>query len=109
MTRFSNKCLFLDRDGIINKDVGYAYRPDQIDFIPDIFKLCRRFQQSGYKIIVVTNQSGIARSYYTEMDLYRLNQWMKKRFQEQGIIIDAIYHCPHHPKITGPCVCRKPQ
>lgn len=101
--------LFLDRDGIINRDVGYAYRPDQIEFLPGIFELCRHYQQQGYRLIITTNQSGIARGLYSEADFTRLNQWMKEQFRQQGVTLTGIFHCPHLPEITGPCPCRKPE
>lgn len=103
------KALFLDRDGVINKDIGYAYLPEQIEFMPGIFELCRRAQDLNYRIIIVTNQSGIARGYYSEADFQALNQWMQARFAEQSINIHAIYHCPHHPDFSGDCQCRKPK
>lgn len=103
------RCLFLDRDGIINKDIGYAYKPSDIEFMPGIFQLCETFNQRGYIIIIVTNQSGIARGYYSEDDFQALNRWIEKEFLQRGIHISATYHCPHHPEISGPCDCRKPQ
>lgn len=103
-----NKCLFLDRDGVINKDHGYAYRPEDIEFIPGIFSLCQQAQQRGYNIIIATNQSGIARGYYSEANFQALNDWMKQQFSQRFVRIQHIYHCPHHPNITGPCACRKP-
>lgn len=103
------KALFLDRDGVINKDIGYAYQPEQFEFMPGIFDLCRRAIQLSYKIIIVTNQSGIARGYYSTDDFHALSQWMRERFTEQGIEITAIYHCPHHPNFSGDCQCRKPK
>lgn len=104
-----NKALFLDRDGVINKDIGYAYKAKDIVFIDNIFALCQHYQAQGYLIIVVTNQSGIARGYYSEADFSKLCQWMQKQFKQHQIDISAFYHCPHHPKITGPCECRKPE
>ncbi len=105
----SRPCLFLDRDGIINNDVGYAFKPEQIHFMPGIFTLCRYFQQRGYLIVIVTNQSGIARGYYSEEDFKTLSDWMIQEFKKRQIQIDLIKHCPHHPKITGECDCRKPK
>jgi D-glycero-D-manno-heptose 1,7-bisphosphate phosphatase len=102
------KCLFLDRDGIINKDIGYAYKPADIEFMPGIFELCRDFQQRGFLIIIVTNQSGIARQLYSEEDFRQLNQWFIDQFSIQHITVTDIFHCPHHPKFTGICDCRKP-
>ena len=103
------KCLFLDRDGVINRDIGYAYKPEDIEFMPGIFKLCKHFQQRGYDIIIVTNQSGIARGYYSEEDFQALNDWMINEFKQRLVNIQDIFHCPHHPKITGDCPCRKPK
>ncbi len=102
-------CLFLDRDGIINKDVGYAYRPEQMQFMPSIFSVCRYFQRRGYLIVIVTNQSGIARNYYGEDDFSALNIWLKHEFLRRGIVLNSIKHCPHHPTISGDCDCRKPR
>lgn len=104
-----NKALFLDRDGVINIDIGYAYQPESITFMADIFTLCQQAIKAGYLIIIVTNQSGIARGYYSEQDFHALSQWMTTVFAEHDIAIKAIYHCPHHPAITGECTCRKPQ
>lgn len=103
-----DKCLFLDRDGIVNHDVGYAGRPADFHFMPGIFALCRQAQQLGYRLVIVTNQSGIARGYYSEQDFAALCDWVAGRFAEHGITLDATYHCPHHPDISGPCDCRKP-
>lgn len=102
------KALFLDRDGVINKDIGYAYKPEDIVFVEGIFELCQYYQAQDYLIIVVTNQSGIARGYYSETDFDNLCQWMQQQFKQHDISIHAFYHCPHHPKITGDCDCRKP-
>ncbi|MEP4891806.1 MAG: D-glycero-beta-D-manno-heptose 1,7-bisphosphate 7-phosphatase [Aliiglaciecola sp.] len=109
----TSKALFLDRDGVINVDHGYASRPQQIDFIEDIFPLCNWFQQQGYLIIVVTNQSGIGRGYYTEEDFLHLSQWMQAEFAQRGIKIAEFFFCPHHPekakgKYLKDCSCRKP-
>lgn len=104
-----NKALFLDRDGVINVDHGYTFESENFDFMPGIFDLCRRFQEAGYLIIVVTNQSGIARKYYTTEQFLSLTEWMKQRFKEQGVNITDVYFCPHHPDYSdAPCDCRKP-
>ncbi|GHD48870.1 D-alpha,beta-D-heptose 1,7-bisphosphate phosphatase [Marinobacter persicus] len=109
----SNKAVFLDRDGVINVDHGYVYRKEDFEFVDGIFEVCRHFQKQGYLLIVVTNQSGIARGMYTEADFQRLTEWMLERFREEGIEIAAVYHCPHHPKFgpeeTRDCDCRKPK
>lgn len=100
--------LFLDRDGVVNVDHDYVHRIDEFDFIDGIFDVCRRYQDQGYLIFVVTNQSGIARKRYSEEDFAILSDWMVGEFERQGVTISQVYHCPHHPDITGPCACRKP-
>ena len=103
-----NKAAFLDRDGVINIDHGYLYRPEDFEFTNGIFEACQHLQRKGYLLVVVTNQSGIARGLYSEADFRELTRWMLQRFQEQGVEIAAVYHCPHHPEYTGACTCRKP-
>jgi len=105
----TSKALFLDRDGVINIDRGYLYKSEDVVFVPGIFELCRYYQQQGYLIMVVTNQSGIARGYYSEEDFAILSTWMQEQFRNEGVEITAIYHCPHHPDFTGECECRKPR
>ena len=92
-----NKALFLDRDGVINEDAGYVCLPEDFRFIGGIFELCRTAQGLGYLIIVITNQAGIARGYYSEDDFHSLNEWMLMEFRKQGVGITAVYHCPYHP------------
>ena len=103
------KALFLDRDGVINVELHYLYKIEDFRFIDGIFELCKYYQNIGYLIIVVTNQSGIARSYYSESDFEKLTTWMVKEFVKNGITITKVYHCPHHPEISGECSCRKPE
>ncbi|RUM63821.1 MAG: D,D-heptose 1,7-bisphosphate phosphatase, partial [Sulfurimonas sp.] len=90
----TSKALFLDRDGVINIDRGYLYKSEDVVFVPGIFELCRYYQQQGYLIMVVTNQSGIARGYYSEEDFAILSTWMQEQFRNEGVEITAIYHCP---------------
>lgn len=92
-----NKALFLDRDGVINIDHGYVHRKEDVVFIEGIFSLTRAAKEKGYLVIVVTNQAGIGRGYYTENDFHTLMQWMQFEFQSRGARIDAVYHCPFHP------------
>lgn len=92
-----NKALFLDRDGVINVEKNYVYRIDDFEFIPSIFELARAAQQAGYLLIVITNQAGIARGYYSEDDFHRLTEWMLNQFACQGVTIDKVYYCPYHP------------
>ena len=94
----SSKALFLDRDGVINHEVGYLYRPDQVTFVDGIFALVRTAQHHGYKVVVVTNQSGIARGMYTVDDFNKLMQWMRAEFVREGASLDAVYFCPYHPE-----------
>ena len=103
-----NKALFLDRDGLINVEKDYLYKIEDFEFIDGIFDLCKHYQNLGYIIIVVTNQSGIARGYYSESDFYILTSWMIKEFKKKSVEIKKVYFCPHHPDITGSCACRKP-
>ena len=102
------KALFLDRDGVINVEKDYVYKIEDFEFIDGIFELARYYKSLDYSIFVVTNQSGIARQYYTEKDFNSLTMWMNKEFLKQGIEIDDVYFCPHHPTINGECNCRKP-
>jgi len=101
--------LFLDRDGVINIEKNYLHKKEDFEFIEGIFELCQYYMDKGYMIIVVTNQSGIARGYYTEADFESLTQWMLEAFKEKGVKIQKVYHCPHHPNISGECECRKPK
>jgi D-glycero-D-manno-heptose 1,7-bisphosphate phosphatase len=104
-----NKALFLDRDGVINKEKNYLYKIEDFEFLDGVFDTCRYFQEKGYIIIIITNQAGIARKKYTEKDYQLLTTWMINEFQKENIKISKIYHCPHHPDFTGECECRKPK
>jgi len=101
------KTIFLDRDGVINKEVNYLHKVDDFEFIGGIFDACLHFQSLSYKIIIITNQSGISRGYYTESDYQKLTQWMLKQFKYKNINILDIIHCPHGPDSN--CDCRKPE
>ena len=102
------KALFLDRDGTINIEKNYVYKIEDFEFQPGIFELISGYQKKGFLVFIVTNQSGIARGLYTEKNYQSLTRWMISRFKQEGIIIAKVYHCPHHPEITGECYCRKP-
>jgi len=101
------KTIFLDRDGVINKEVNYLNKIDDFEFIDGIFDVCLYFQNLGYEIIIVTNQSGIYRGYYSEDDYQKVTQWMLTQFANENINILDIFHCPHGPDST--CNCRKPK
>jgi D-glycero-D-manno-heptose 1,7-bisphosphate phosphatase len=106
--------LFLDRDGVINVDVGYAHKPEQIQFMPGVFDLVRSANSLSMPVVVVTNQSGIGRGFYTDRDFHALMDWMRMEFSKRGACLDHIEHCPHLPEpIIGKeevcCDCRKPK
>ncbi len=100
------KAIFLDRDGVINDNkAGYLFRWEDMVFMPHLIPAFKAFIKAGYKLIIITNQSGIARGYYTERQMHTLHQKMKAHFKKEGVIISAIYHCPHGP--NDGCACRK--
>jgi D-glycero-D-manno-heptose 1,7-bisphosphate phosphatase len=108
-----SKALFLDRDGVINIDHGYVHKTEHFEFLPGIFELVRVAKTKGYKVIVVTNQAGIGRGYYTEQQFQALTNWMCDQFALNGGRIDAVYFCPFHPEhgvgdYKRESDCRKP-
>ena len=109
-----NKAAFLDRDGTINIDKNYLYKIEDFEFIPGAIETMRKLKELGYLLVIITNQSGIARGYYTEEDFYTLTEWMKEVLLNKGISIDGVYYCPHLPdaemkKYKVECNCRKPK
>lgn len=107
------KVIFLDRDGTINVEVDYLHKVEDFKFEEKADEAIKIFNDLGYKVIVVTNQSGIARGYYTEEDLHKLHKFMDEELEKIGAKVSAYYHCPHHPKGTleqyaKDCTCRKP-
>ena len=108
-----NKAVFLDRDGTINADKEYLWRIEDFEFLPGAVEALRLLKQAGFLLIVISNQSGVARGYYTESDIIRLHTWMERALASQGVKLDGIYYCPHHPDGTVEqyrknCDCRKP-
>jgi D-glycero-D-manno-heptose 1,7-bisphosphate phosphatase len=107
-----NRALFLDRDGVINEEIGYLVHAKDVRFMPGLFSLCRTAQTLGYKLVVVTNQAGIARGYYTEEQYEAVMQWMREKLAREGITLDAVYFCPDHPDFPHSRKCdpswRKP-
>jgi D-glycero-D-manno-heptose 1,7-bisphosphate phosphatase len=104
---------FLDRDGVLNVDHGYAHRPEQLDWIPGAPEAVRLLNEAGYSVIVITNQSGVARGYFDEAALKAFHAHMQDALKAYGAHIDAFYYCPHHPhgtvaRYTMKCECRKP-
>jgi D-glycero-D-manno-heptose 1,7-bisphosphate phosphatase len=92
------RALFLDRDGVVNEEIGYLFRAEEVRFVPGIVSLCQTARRLGYLIFVVTNQAGIARGYYSEDDFQRLMEWMSAELAREGVCFDAVYHCPFHPE-----------
>lgn len=92
-----NKALILDRDGVINKEINYLYKIEDVEFIDGIFETCKYFMDRDHLIIVVTNQAGIARGYYSEEDFLKLSDWMVTEFKKHQVEISKIFYCPFHP------------
>ncbi|QHW35058.1 HAD family hydrolase [Paenibacillus rhizovicinus] len=90
--------MFLDRDGVINVEKNYVYRIEDFEFMDGILDVLGYFQEQGYLLIVITNQAGIGRGYYTEDDFNRLNDWMIQQLADKGIHITQVYYCPYHPE-----------
>jgi D-glycero-D-manno-heptose 1,7-bisphosphate phosphatase len=101
------KTIFLDRDGVINKEVGYLHRIEDFIFIDGVFEACLFFQKLDYQIIIISNQSGIAREYFTLFDYEKLTKWMLNQFSKKNISILDVFFCPHGP--NSKCSCRKPK
>ncbi len=91
-----NKALLLDRDGVINKEITYLHRIEDFEFIYGVFEACRVLGELEYLIIIITNQAGIGRGYYTEDDFRTLNDWMVGQFKDHGTKISEVYCCPFH-------------
>jgi D-glycero-D-manno-heptose 1,7-bisphosphate phosphatase len=94
----TSKALFLDRDGVINHELGYLHRIADVRWVDGIFSLARTAVERGYQLVVVTNQAGIARGLYTEADFFTLMDWMRSQFAAHGAPLAAVYHCPYHPE-----------
>jgi D-glycero-D-manno-heptose 1,7-bisphosphate phosphatase len=108
------RALFLDRDGVINVDHGYVHEAEKCDFVDGIFELVRLANAAGMAAVVVTNQAGIGRGYFSEATFAAFSEWMRDAFKQQGARLDRVYHCPHHPdagvgSYRQACACRKPQ
>lgn len=108
-----NKAIFLDRDGTINEEVNYLHRPEDFRFLPGVPQALKMLTDSGFKLIVVTNQAGVARGYYTEEDVKSLHNYVNRLLEPYGTGIHSFYYCPHHPEhglgqYKRDCRCRKP-
>ena len=107
------RAAFLDRDGVINKDKAYVHKWDDFEFVPGAIEGLLKLQNAGYALVIVTNQSGLARGYFTEDQYQALNDKLHEYLANHGVTIDGIFHCPHHPEgklqsLTKICECRKP-
>lgn len=108
------RALLLDKDGVISVDHGYVCTPERTEFIDGIFDLCRSATTRGYLNVMITNQAGIARGYYSEADFHAYVDWLRGEFERHGARLDAVYYCPHHPvhgrgDYLRDCECRKPK
>lgn len=103
----ANRAVFIDRDGTINHDCPYCKDPDQLIIYDDAVEIMRDYQEKGFLVIIVTNQSGVNRGYFTETELENFNLALRKELEKRGVRIDALYYCPHRPDEN--CSCRKPR
>lgn len=108
LSKTTTKFIILDRDGTIIKDKGHIYKVKDLEFLPGAISGLKKIQEMGYKLIIITNQAGIARGFYTQKDTENFNKKLISRLAKRGVRIEKIYYCPHHLDFTGPCQCRKP-
>jgi D-glycero-D-manno-heptose 1,7-bisphosphate phosphatase len=99
---------FIDRDGTVVVERHYLADPAKVELVPGAVDALRRLQQAGYRLVLVTNQSGIARGLYAEADFRAVQARLTALLAEEGVRFDSVQFCPHHPDFTGPCDCRKP-
>lgn len=98
----------MDRDGVVNVEVDYLHRPEDVILEDGVGEAIRLLRQKGFKIIVVTNQAGVARGMYGEADIKIVHAKIEELLAQAGAKVDAFYYCPHHPDFSGECDCRKP-
>ena len=107
------KTVFLDRDGTINEEVSYLHKVEDFRFLPGVVEGMKRLYDSGFTLVVLTNQAGIGRGYYTEKDAENVHRFMREALAKEGVTLSGIYYCPHHPEAIPPykvdCPCRKPK
>jgi D-glycero-D-manno-heptose 1,7-bisphosphate phosphatase len=104
-----NKAIFLDRDGVLNREMGDYVRRLEDFHILDNFDALKTLQDKGYLLIVATNQGGLAKGWYTEDELAKMHGKLKSVYKEHGVEFTDMFYCPHHPDFTGDCDCRKPK
>lgn len=102
-----NKAVFLDRDGVINKEIQFVAKPEDFHMLPNAVEALRLLMKTEYKIIIITNQSGMGYGYYSESDYAKVTKKMLGIFEENNVAVDAIYYCPH--RYEENCDCRKPK
>lgn len=108
------RVIFLDRDGTLNEEVHYLHRPEDLVLLPGVPEALRSLKEAGYRLVVVTNQAGVARGYYPESDVKKLHDYMNEQLRPLGAEIDRFFYCPHHPEhgigaYKTVCRCRKPE
>ncbi|MBK0380962.1 D-glycero-alpha-D-manno-heptose-1,7-bisphosphate 7-phosphatase [Mucilaginibacter segetis] len=104
-----NKAVFLDRDGVLNQEMGDYVRRLEDFHVLDNFETLKTLQDRGYMLLVATNQGGLAKGWYDEAELSKMHQHLKKVYAEKGVQLTDFFYCPHHPDFTGECDCRKPK
>ena len=103
-----NKAFFLDRDGVLNLDhLPYQHRMEDFEILPDVVPALQKLRDAGFKLIIISNQGGIAKGIYKHSDTHELHDYFSAEMKKHGITLDAYYYCPHHPSV-GKCICRKP-
>ncbi len=103
-----NRGFFIDRDGVLNVEVNYLGDPADAVLLPGVAAAIGRLNRAGVPVLVISNQAGVAKGYFTEADVKRVNDRLAELLAAEGARIDGWYYCPHHPDFTGACGCRKP-
>jgi D-glycero-D-manno-heptose 1,7-bisphosphate phosphatase len=104
-----NKAIFLDRDGVLNEEIGnYVCSIEEFTILPGVAGALKAFTEKGYRLIIITNQGGLAKKLYTLSELDRMHEYLRSEMERSGVYFDEIYYCPHHPDYNGKCLCRKP-
>jgi D-glycero-D-manno-heptose 1,7-bisphosphate phosphatase len=104
----SRPAVFLDRDGTVIDEVGHLGEPERVVILPGVPTALTRLAEAGYALVMITNQAGVARGYFTEVEVEAVNARTAELLQAEGVRLERWYHCPHHPDFTGACDCRKP-
>jgi D-glycero-D-manno-heptose 1,7-bisphosphate phosphatase len=102
-----NKAVFLDRDGVINVERGYTHRLEDFVILPDLIEVLQLLQKKGYLLIIISNQSGIAKELYTQIEVEILHKYLREELSKNNVTLSEIYYCVHHSDVSR-CICRKP-